>query len=214
MNSTGKRLQLLFCICLMLFALLFPVMLGAQEGEAQGDTQGEEAEPGEDSPSPGENPEKESLPLPRGFTDLLLGSDLEELKQRLETNRQFDYRGDPDIRLSPSSNQALIRTEGRGFMESGVFQFHEERLFSITLNIDIEQMDYFTMFRDLTQKYGDPDYLDPRLSYWNGDGIRMVLEKPLSVKYIDMQAFNRIREAGAAEESMGEFSRELFLDNF
>ncbi|AHC15292.1 hypothetical protein [Salinispira pacifica] len=210
MNSALKRSCKLF-ILLSIPVFLSPLSLAAQEAPSPEDG---EAVPRENSIDPAEEGEPEVMPLPGGFTDLMLGTELEELKRRLEANRQFDYRGDPDVSFSPSSEQALIRTDGRGFMESGVFQFHEDRLFSITLNIDTEQMDYFTMFRDLQNKYGEPDYLDPQLSYWEGSGVRMVLEKPLSVKYIDMQVFDQIREDGAARESLGELSRELFLDNF
>ncbi len=153
-------------------------------------------------------------PLPRGFLSLSLGTSLEEAKTLLAAEAMFTYRGDPDISMRPFDNQPIINSGGTGMMESGTFQFRDDRLYSITLEIDPRQMDYFTMYRDLVSKYGEPDYLDPELSYWEQDGVRMTLEKPVTVKYISMDVFNEIREAGAAQESLLDISRELFLDNF
>jgi hypothetical protein len=153
-------------------------------------------------------------PLPRSFGSMVLGISLEQAKEDLQTDSLFSYRGDPDISFSPVDSQPIIRADGLAYLDAGIFQFHEDALYSITLQIDPEQLDYFTMYSTLTAKYGDPDYLDPQQSYWERNGVRMILEKPVTVKYLDMDAFTAIREAGAAQESVGDLSREIFLDNF
>jgi hypothetical protein len=152
--------------------------------------------------------------LPSSFGGVSLGISLDQAKEDISASPLFAYRGDPDISFLPSDDQPIIRADGNGFLSSGIFQFHDDGLYSITLRLDEERMDYFTMFSDLSEKYGDPDYLDPQQCYWERDGVRMILEKPLTVKYLSMEVFNAIREAGAAEESISTMSRDLFLDNF
>ena len=152
--------------------------------------------------------------VPDRFTSIVLGATLEEVKAQLQIHPLFRYRGDPDLSLVPIDRQPIIETAGVGLMLSGIFQFKDERLYSIILRIDDDQLDYFTMYTRFIEKYGEASYLDPQLSYWEQDGHRMVLEKPTLVKYLDMDVFNRIREEGRAEESFGEYSRELFLSNF
>lgn len=152
--------------------------------------------------------------IPDRFDSIVLGAPLETVKLALQNNTFFNYRGDPDVSLAPIDRQPIIVSLGLGFMEEGVFQFKDERLYSITLRIDKDQIDYFTMYDFFSEKYGDPNYLDPQQSYWEQEGRRMVLERPVVVKYLDMDVFNRIREEGVAVEAIGEYSRELFLDSF
>ena len=152
--------------------------------------------------------------VPDRFTSLVLGEGLENVKTTLQSHPLFRYQGDPDVSLVPIDRQPIIEAQGRGFMESGIFQFRDERLYSIILRINEKQLDYFTMYTYLKEKYGEPDYLDPQQSYWEQNGRRMILEKPVVVKYLDMDVFNRIREEGAARESTSNYSRELFLNNF
>ena len=152
--------------------------------------------------------------IPDRFTSIVLGSELETVKMLLQAHTLFNYRGDPDISLKPSDKQPLIETQGQGFMSAGIFQFRDERLYSIILRLDEAQIDYFTMYSLFQGKYGEPSYLDPQLSYWEQGGRRLVLEKPVVIKYLDMDTFNQIRAEGAASEGVREYSRKAFLDNF
>ncbi len=153
-------------------------------------------------------------PVPDRFTDIVLGQSLEQVKTRLQSHPLFDYRGDPDISLTPIDRQPIIETQGLGFMSAGIFQFRDEKLYSIILRLNENRMDFFTMYTRLTNTYGEPAYLDPHQTYWEGNGQRMVLEQPVIVKYLDMDVFNRIREESAASKSIDEYTRGVFLDNF
>ena len=76
------------------------------------------------------------------------------------------------------------------------FQFYDEKLYIITMNINTQKMDYYTMFKNFTEKYGEPDEINPEKAVWSSDTVTMILEKPLSVKYIDTQVYNNILEPG------------------
>ena len=47
-----------------------------------------------------------------------------------------------------------------------------------------------------------------------GLGVRLSLEKPLSVKYIDVGVFNRLKDKNQAQESEREKSLKDFLKEF
>ncbi len=149
--------------------------------------------------------------LQRGFSSVSLGMSLEATKSMLEGDVFFRYRGDPDVSLVPSSQAPLIDAEGRSFIERGLFQFRDDALYLISLVLDRERIDYFSVFESLVAQYGDPSSLSPQNVHWDDDQTRITLERPLTVKYTDRQTFEAIVEEGQMLESLEDVSRDLFL---
>lgn len=149
-----------------------------------------------------------------GFDVFRLGMTLEELKSALKNNSFFLYNGEPDVTLLNRPNTNLIDVPGLTYFSRGVFQVVEGKLYSITLELNPVELDYFSMYTTLVKKYGDPIALDPSSARWESAAVRLTLEKPLTVKYIDMPVFQRIQKDGKALESLQSVTREKFLDNF
>jgi hypothetical protein len=151
---------------------------------------------------------------PRGFRGMELGMALEPVKAKLAADALFRFRGDPDVSLLPSPQQTLIECAGVSWVRRAFFQFHEGRLFSIILVLDPRHLDHYTMFQTLSRKYGDPARLDPAEAVWEFPGVRLSLERPLSVKYLDTGVFAALREQGKAGEALSELSQRMFLEEF
>jgi hypothetical protein len=151
---------------------------------------------------------------PRGFRGIELGMELDQVKERLARDALFDYRGDPDVSLLPTQQQTLIEVTGSSFIRRAFFQFHERKLYVLILVLDPQRLDYFTMYSTLTGKYGDCSRLDPTESVWEFTGLRLSLERPLSVKYLDTQVFAALREQGQYRQSLQEVSKQMFLEQF
>jgi len=149
-----------------------------------------------------------------GFDVFRLGMKLEELKAALKDNSFFLYSGEPDVSLLNRPNTNLIDVPGLTYFSRGVFQVVEGKLYSITLELNPEQLDYFAMYTTLTKKYGEPVALDPSSARWESAAVRLSLEKPLTVKYIDMPVFQRIQKEGRAQEALQSVTREKFLGTF
>lgn len=154
-------------------------------------------------------------PVPRGFGDLRLGSSFTEIDRLLHEDPNFYYRGKPDLTMLRRPNERMIETDGMGFILRGYFSFYEGSLYSIVLDIDEKQLDHFALFTRLSEKYGDPDMLDPSKSLWRGDMSDLVLERGgLRVKYVDRSILEGIRRSGNIDRSFEEMSRERFLEQF
>lgn len=153
-------------------------------------------------------------PLPEGFGTLILGMEMDGVKRALEQDPRFQFRGDPDVSLLSRPNESMIDAEGSYYISRGYFQFHQRRLYTIILVLDEERIDYFTLYSRLTEKYGEPDSLDPQECLWENDTIRMVLERPLAVKYIDLAIFREKRGEGEIRPSYDSVLREEFLQEF
>ena len=130
---------------------------------------------------------------------------LEETKDALVKDSSFGYHGDRDVSLVPGTNKVLIETDseyghGSNFLKRCYFQFFEDKLFIITININQDKMDYYSIFTKLSEKYGKPDSLDPQSATWKNDDITLSLERPLTLKYIDNE--KKFYEIWTSKESI------------
>jgi hypothetical protein len=150
----------------------------------------------------------------RLFRDFRLGLTLDEVKSRLAGDPYFNYRGDPDVYFLPVKEQLLIECSGNLFIHRAYFQFVDQRLFTFILDLDGTKVDYFTMLTALSEYYGDYVSFSPQAVVWEKGGVRLALEKPLTVKYIDVAVFNRLKDKGKAQESAQEKSLREFIGEF
>lgn len=155
--------------------------------------------------------------LPRGYHSISLGMSLDETKDALLKDSDFGYHGDRDVSLVPGTNKTLIETDatngyGSVFLDRCWFQFFNDELFIITININTEKMDYYTVFTTLVEKYGEPTSLNPSSATWKNDSTTLSLEKPLSLKYMDNETFEETQNYSNIQKSPTEVTRQMFLD--
>ena len=170
----------------------------------------------EDSSLGSANEEKKYATLPRGYRGVTLGMNLDTTKSTLKKHPEFGYHGDRDVSLLPGENRVLIETDaesghGSNFLKECYFQFYEDNLYLITINVNKEKMDYYSMFTTLTEKYGPPTSLNPNTSKWENDTTIVYLEKPLTLKYIDKKTFEETNTS-QIDLSPVELTREMFLE--
>jgi len=155
--------------------------------------------------------------LPRGYKGIFLGMSLEETKENLVKDSDFGYHGERDVSLIPHSSKILIETDaekglGSNFLTRCWFQFYDDKLFIITININPQKMDYYSIFKKLSEKYGDPTSFSPDSAVWKNEEVTMSLEKPLTLKYIDNRTFEQTQNYSDIQASPTEITREMFLD--
>ncbi len=151
--------------------------------------------------------------LPTGYSTVKLGMSLEDVKTALLRDPDFGYRGERDVSLLPGENRQLIETNGADFLGNCWFQFHENALYIISINVNPDFMDYYSIFSTLCKKYGNPEYLDPEKATWEDESVILSLEKPLCLKYTDVKVNNQILEQSEAQQATIEYLREGFLDS-
>lgn len=155
--------------------------------------------------------------IAQGYRDIQLGMTLDETKDALLKDSSFGYHGDRDVSLIPGTSKVLIETDaeyghGSNFLRQCYFQFYDDSLFVITINVNPDKMDYYSIFTKLREKYGEPTSLDPKSATWENDNYSMSLEKPLTLKYIDKETFKMTQNYNNIKASPTEITREMFLD--
>ncbi|MDR0998791.1 MAG: hypothetical protein LBL70_06960 [Treponema sp.] len=163
---------------------------------------------------PAQSPPSGENALPRIFREISLGMSLEDLKAALQRDQLFSFRGDRDVSLLPAGDQSLVETTGLSFVKRAFFQLREGRLFIMAFTLNSDLVDHYSVFTSLTEKYGQPGLLSPRQAVWEREGTRLALERPLTVKYIDLEVFNSIIGESRTVESREIRRRQEFLDAF
>lgn len=156
-----------------------------------------------------------SSQIPEGYGGIKLGMNLEQTKRALKNNIDFGYHGDRDVSLLPGENRVLIETDAGkdfSFLERCWFQFYNDKLYTITININQEKMDHYSVFSELCKKYGNPKSVSPEKSVWENDSVTMSLERPLTLKYVDKKTFNELQGNSRVGPSATEMTREMFLE--
>lgn len=156
-------------------------------------------------------------PLPNGFKKIILGMNLEDTKNELLKDTDFGYHGDRDVSLLPGENRMLIETDaerglGSNFLTHCWFQFASDQLYIITINMNKERIDYYSIFTTLKDKYGEPETITPQAATWKNKEITMSLEKPLTLKYIDNELFNSLKTSSNIAPAYSEVTQQMFLD--
>ena len=155
--------------------------------------------------------ESDTSSFPQGYRSITIGLSVDAVKDALWKESQFDYRGAPDVSLQDNGDRPLIVVKGRGHIQEGFFQFHEGRLYLITLQFDPRRLDYYTIQQDLMSKYGNPSDISPQGMVWERDDIRLSLEYPLTLKYLSQSVFDSFLADDKSLKGYEEISRENFL---
>ena len=156
--------------------------------------------------------------LPFGYKGIQLGMNLDQTKEALIKDTDFGYHGDRDVSLLPGENRILIETDaerglGSNFLTRCWFQFYNDKLYIITINMNRERIDYYSVFKQLKDKYGEPENITPQSATWKNTSVTMSLEKPLTLKYIDNETFKSLQSSSNISPSAKEATQKMFLDN-
>ncbi len=156
-----------------------------------------------------------TIPLPDGYLNVRLGMTSSEVKKALSLYPVFGYRGERDVSILPGYDRLLIETDGDGYgyLDKCWFQFYSDKLYTISININTHEMDYYSVFKTLCQKYGSPRSFSPEKAVWEDEKVVMSLEKPLCIKYSDVGVLESLENYSYVEKSAAEKLREDFLNS-
>jgi len=141
--------------------------------------------------------------LPEGFQDINIGISYKEVTDKLENNDSFLYKKEDVIYESRQKN--IISTLGKGFIKNAIFQFNEDKLINIILYINDDKIDFYTLKKDFLNKWGNPIQVNPNYNIWEDDTTRIILEKPLTIRYIDLTIFEDDPKEDIIQESKDDF---------
>lgn len=149
----------------------------------------------------------------RGF---FLGMSLEQCKEALENDPYFLSQDLDQPSLMQREEETLLDCRGRSFIQRAWFQFYQERLVVMIIQLNESKLDYYTLYSDLEGKYGPPMDLSPQMALWENDSqtLQLELSRPLQVKYLDRAFLDGQLESSRIQRAFEEELRENFLEDF
>ena len=161
-----------------------------------------------------EKGESDENSLPMQIRELALGMSLDDLKAALLKDSLFNFRGDRDFSFLPAREENLIETTGSSFIRRAFFQVREGAVFIMSFTLNTNMVDHYSVFTTFVEKYGQPSDLNPRESVWENDDVRITVERPLTVKYIDKKVFDAILNESELVQSRRVRQSQEFLNEF
>jgi hypothetical protein len=152
--------------------------------------------------------------LPRSYRGVSLGMGLDDLKDALQKDALFGFRGDSDVSFVPVREETNVETTGASFIRRSFFQLNSGRVFVMMFTFNTTLTDYYSVFSALVKKYGEPGVLDPKQAVWEDDAVRVSIERPLTVRYIDKPVFSQLLAESNARKSEAAVIQEEFLNDF
>ena len=149
----------------------------------------------------------------QGFDTITLGINSATLESLLDGSELFEYQKQ-EVSLIPNNEQTLITVPGSNYISTGLFQFSDDRLIAITLHLNSKQVGYYTLFSNLTEKYGQTDTFTPQRVTWEDGPVTLSLERPAIIKYLDSSFFDSELTALQEQKITEETQREIFLQKF
>ncbi len=152
--------------------------------------------------------------LPAEYRSIRLGMGIDAVKEALKQDAVFGYRGERDVSLLPTENRSLIESAGSYFISRSWFQFYKDNLYTMIFKLNTDAVDYYSVYSKFCEKYGEPASINPQRAVWEDEHTRVVIERPLIVKYIDLTVFNELISQSTTEKAASETNRQNFIDGF
>lgn len=150
-------------------------------------------------------------PLSDGYKDIKLGMNQAQVKSILGKSIDFSINKEEILTMRLEPDTEIISTEGLGFIISGYFHFSHDQLFQILLKLSETKIGYYYILTKFTNSFGKPNSLDPEKASWENDKVRIILEKPCTLKYIYLPVWNGLVKE-KEKNDLFEKDREKFVD--
>ena len=153
-------------------------------------------------------------PLSDGYKNIKLGMSQQEVKSILQKSTDFNMKKEEILSFRMEPDTEIISTEGYGYIIFGYFHFSHDQLFQILLKLSEEKVGYYYLLTNFTNRFGKPQKFSPTRAIWENEKIRIVIEKPCTLKYIYLPVWNGLvdKKDETSDEIYG-VNREKFVDD-
>jgi len=150
--------------------------------------------------------------LSNGYKDIKLGMSKSEVEDLLKKSPDFIPLKEEVLSIRIEPDTEIITVEGANFIEIAYFHFNNDKLFQIFLKINEKKIGYYLLLKKFTDKFGKPAKLEPKRAFWENQDIRIVIEKPCSLKYIYLPIWNTLLKKEDKLKNYIQEGRDSFLD--
>jgi hypothetical protein len=136
--------------------------------------------------------------LSDGYRGVILGMDLSKAREILKKDRllEIDVRSDfGDLDEEPYH---VLKARNVPYIKSIYYQFGttasvKRKLFAIIIHFNHRYNDFYRLLNKMKKKYGEPDLHTPTSASWYNSKIKIILNSPSTVKYIEIELYRKMQ---------------------
>jgi hypothetical protein len=157
--------------------------------------------------------------LPSGYKKYLFGMSMDEVKETIKDDSLLKNVREEVLSVGIEPDKEILTVYGDrrngGYVEKAYFQFNEDKLFYIYLELSQKKVGYYSLLKSMTDKYGNATNLEPKKASWENDSVRIQIEKPCVLKYVDVKTWDSLSsmEADMEARKIEKIEREKFLED-
>ncbi|MCX8058530.1 MAG: hypothetical protein N3A58_03850 [Spirochaetes bacterium] len=159
------------------------------------------------------NQKSEENKLPRNYKDFYLGMKLTDFINLIEKVDYLLYEGKIDVSLY-EVDKNLFKASVPPYIRKLIFFFYKEILSLFTFYYDNKYVNFFSRYKSLCEKYGNPNQMDSERFIWEDESTIIILERTNILKVIDKNFINNIQNEYKNIENLIKISMDQAFDNF
>lgn len=159
------------------------------------------------------NQQQKSNQLPRSYKDFFLGMKLENFLNIIQKVDYLYYEGKIDVSLY-EVDKNLFKASVPPYIRKLIFFFYKDILSLFTFYYDSKYVNYFSRYKELSEKFGSPTSMDSERFIWEDDQTLIIFERTNILKVIDKNFINTIKDEYKSIENLIKSSASETFDNF
>lgn len=138
--------------------------------------------------------QKNNSPSERSYRSVTLLDSYDEVLEKLKADSLILVDPNSDFGDFDEDTPDLIKAKVPFYINHLYYQFFKGKLFALSLFFNTKKFSYLEMYREMKEKYGKPKSYNAQQALWETEKTLIILDKLPSLKYIDKESFNLIRE--------------------
>lgn len=156
---------------------------------------------------------KGNQPLPRGYRGYTFGLTRMQVLEKVRKDPRLRAYDADFIEGFEQENWTVLVTVGLPWFSEVFFLFYKKTLYGVVLVFDRKRYSYYEVLKSLKARYGAPTSLGQQSSVWQDKQVRLQLENTVTLKYLDIQTFQKIKKEFQPELLRKRPRKQKALDN-
>ena len=147
-----------------------------------------------------------------GFMNMNIGMPRSEVIRTAETSELIEVPKNRDVEFFPVEDRKILTFSIKPEVPYIYLQFYDEILLALTVVFDERHIDYYTLVREMEEKYGKHGRMTPSWREWEIGSALIQVEKPAVVKYMALEELVERAAFQVPEETPANMRKETLLD--
>ncbi len=136
--------------------------------------------------------------LSRGYRGVTLAMKINKVREILKKDRLLEIDIKTDFGDLDEEPYHILKARNVPYIKSVYYQFGttksiKQQLFAIIIHFNDKYNDFYSLFKKMRKKYGEPSLFNPNMATWQNKTTKIILNSPATIKYIDINLYRTMQ---------------------